>query len=403
MSEVIGLLIFAGSLLSLTLMGDLVCYLGVVVPPQRMCRAARPLSQCAYGLALMLSVVRLPFALLPYCGKLSTFFVLRTHFEHLWMQPSIQGVRLAGDFLNVPLTLGAFAFISRSSHLPLWLTISAGAEIIRLTAEKGSMMFSAVWQQLPHRRLAQALPFLPRYVDYYSRTAEDRLTCLYRALTVCTSVDQAAARKLAYFHAFRSVPDRLPLRTGLVRDVATGEVLIHNAWINDPWLLIGQALRRAPWLFDPRFLRRPFYYRTEANPAATRFVLQYAFLSPPYAWYQFGHEIKAARYTWFFRLARWFDRTWEKPVQADGSYEFDPLLRWLDRTRPDRSARPLWTDDEVIADVLERGALNPVLPALELAERYTYPLKYVEEVLRPRLLQAMAAATAAATGAGASQ
>jgi hypothetical protein len=288
--------------------------------------------------------------------------------------------------------------ISRASFIPAWLMISALIEIVRLAAEKGSMLFSAMWQHLPHRRLARVLRFLPRYVAYCACPDDDRLTILYRVLDQCASSDQETALKLAYFHAFRVVPDRFSLRTGVVRDVATGEIFIHRAWLNDPWLLIGQALRRAPWMFDPRFLRRPFYYRREANPVATRFVLQYAALTPPYAWYQFGHEIKAGRFTWYFRFARRFDQMREQPVRADGSYEFDPLLHWLDRAHADRSSRPLWTDDEVIA----RQASDPLSTTLELAERYTYPLKYVEEVLYPRLLQLKAETSAAATDSGAS-
>src|SRR5262245_30371060 len=86
---------------------------------------------------------------------------------------------------------------------------------------------------------------------------------------------------------------------------AKGEVFIHRNWTNDPWLLIGQGMRRAPWMFDPRYLRRPFYYRTESNRLATLFVLQHARYSPSYACYQFGHEIKAARYDFVYRCLRW--------------------------------------------------------------------------------------------------
>ena len=229
---------------------------------------------------------------------------------------------------------------------------------------------------------------------------DDRLTILCRVLDQMRlqSIKTVARQTGLLPRGFVVVPDRLSLRAGVVRDVATGEIFIHHAWLNDPWLLIGQALRRAPWMFDPRFLRRPFYYRAEANPVATRFVLQHTLLTPPYAWYQFGHEIKASRFTWFFRFAQRFDRMWEQPVRADGSYEFDPLLHWLDRTHADRSSRPLWTENQVMA----RQAFDPLLTTLELAERYTYPLKYVEEVLYPRLLQLKAEASAAATDSGAS-
>ena len=56
MPEIIALLVFAGSLLSLTLMGDLVCYLIVVVPRPGMLRISRRLSRRAYGLAQILSL-----------------------------------------------------------------------------------------------------------------------------------------------------------------------------------------------------------------------------------------------------------------------------------------------------------------------------------------------------------
>jgi hypothetical protein len=88
----------------------------------------------------------------------------------------------------------------------------------------------------------------------------------------------------------------------------------------------------------------------------------------------------------------------EHPVRADGSYEFDPLLHWLDRAHADRAAHPLWTDDEVLA----RHTAGPLPTTLELAERYTYPLKYIDEVLYPRLLQLKAEANAVATDSGAS-
>ena len=70
--------------------------------------ASRSLSHWAYRLAHILSVLRLPFALLPYCGKLIAFLLLRAHFENMWTHPVLQAVRLLGDFLNVPLTLSAF-------------------------------------------------------------------------------------------------------------------------------------------------------------------------------------------------------------------------------------------------------------------------------------------------------
>ena len=102
-----------------------------------------------------------------------------------------------------------------------------------------------------------------------SLASAQRLHCLIQLLKTRAASNPATALKLDYFQAFRVVPHTVRLRLGQVRDVAQGEVFIHARWVNDPWLLIGQALRRSPWLFDPRYLRRPFYYRTEANRLAT--------------------------------------------------------------------------------------------------------------------------------------
>jgi hypothetical protein len=111
---------------------------------------------------------------------------------------------------------------------------------------------------------------------------------------VCDDPD--LSRQVSYVRAFRIVPDSHPLEAGDVRDVATGEVFIHRSWTNDPFLLMGLAVRRGAWVFDPRYLRRPFYYRTESNYLATLAVWHAAPVCPPMALYQFGHEIKAARY-----------------------------------------------------------------------------------------------------------
>ena len=192
--------------------------------------------------------------------------------------------------------------------------------------------------------------------------------------------DSELARKLAYVHAFHIVPEQVGLRAGHVRDVARGEIFIHRRWTNDVWLLWGQVLRRSPWIFDPRYLRRPFYYRTESNRLMTLCVLQHARYSVPYAIFQFGHEIKAARYDAFYRLGQWLGFKLEGEVRADGTYEFDPLIRWL-RQESSATAYPLWTDDETIHHILTQCSNGETVSALDIAVRYTYPLKYVEEVL----------------------
>jgi hypothetical protein len=176
-----------------------------------------------------------------------------------------------------------------------------------------------------------------------------------------------------------------------VRDVARGEVFIHRRWTNDPWLLIGQALRRTPWFFDPRYLRRPFYYRTEANRLVTRFVLCHARHAWPYALFQFGHEIKAARHDAFYRVLRRVGANVEAKVCADGTFRFEPLMGWLEahaRRAVVLQPPPLWSDDEVIADIVRQGKAGERLTAFDVAARYTYPLKYVEEVLLPKINRA---------------
>jgi hypothetical protein len=199
-------------------------------------------------------------------------------------------------------------------------------------------------------------------------------------LRTLKTVEPEVAQKLAYFTGFRLVPDTLNLRAGRVRDVARGEIFIHLGWLNDPWLLKGLALRRTPWIFDPRWLRRPFYYRTEANPLVTCFVLRHWKYCPPYAWYQFGHQIKAARYKLFYELCRGLWRNLETPVLCDGAVEPEPLLHfWF---KLGRARRPLWSETEVRQAVTDM----PVeVSSEEIAVRFTLPLLYVKEVLRPRL------------------
>ena len=43
--------------------------------------------------------------------------------------------------------------------------------------------------------------------------------------------------------------------------------------------------------------------------------------------------------------------------------------------------RPLYSDDEVITEVLCRYNASETIAAQDIALHYTYPLKYVEEVL----------------------
>ena len=182
----------------------------------------------------------------------------------------MQILRLLGDVAN-------FLIIS-VCLLPLmpFAAICIMAEALRLMAEKGQMAWSGVWQHLPHRQIATRfnhwayLPmFLRRYCNYYRLSDTQRMIYILRVLRHANQNQPAAAQKLAYVTRFCIVPDDHGLRQAKVRDVAAGVIYIHQRWTNDPYLLIGVALRRSPWLFDPRYLRRPFYYRTEANGLMT--------------------------------------------------------------------------------------------------------------------------------------
>jgi len=199
--------------------------------------------------------------------------------------------------------------------------------------------------------------------------------------------DTDLSNRLDFMQAFRIVPLEYGLRGGHVRDVALGEVFIHRIWTNDPWLLVGMALRRAPWMFDPRYLRRPFYYMTEANRLATLLVLEHACYSPPYAIFQCGHEIRVARLHFFYGVLRWLGLDVEEKVAADGTFQFDQFIFWLTRRLgQDAPAKGyLCTDAEAIQDIQQHWKAGETPSAREIAVRYTYPMKYVEEVLSSAL------------------
>lgn len=345
----------------------------------------------------ILSLLRLPFAVLPYLLKLALQYFLKDAFEAFWIQYSVQAVRTAGDFFNLGCIAWIF-YLYLASHLPSWLallvSISAVAECVRLITEKGIMILSAFWQALPHRRIAQWMRGriysrpLQRYASYYVLTDAERLErsmSRLKALVKLRGTDQTAA-KMGNVTAFRIVPDGLGLRSGAVRDVARGEIFVHAGWSSNPDLLRGIALRRSPWIFDPRYLQRPFRYRTEANHLMTLLVFENARLCPLFAIYQFGHEIKSARYEIFFKVFRWSGVEIEPTVCADGINRPDVVARilvsgWAKATT---TQRPLWRDGEVIADLDGQ----PLPSALAIAERYTFPVQYVREVLIPKLLAA---------------
>lgn len=352
------------------------------------------LGSLLFAFALFLSLLRLPFALFPYLTKLLYVLLVRPYRIMPASSHYLDAIRTLGDFFNFGLTILLFRQANLSETAEPLVVFAVAAEGIRLFAEKGQLLFSATWQLLPHRRLAQwFIPhasrhsWLARYCAYYRLGDRERLQYIGQVIQNRARLNPAVRTKLAYFTAFRVMPDSYYLRAGAVRDVARGEVFIHRRWLNDPWLLIGLAMRRAPWIYDPRFLARPFYYRTGSNRLVTLFVLQNPRFSLPFTFYQFGHEIKAARYDLFFRLARWLGFELETRVSADGTYSFDPLLGWLQQRRREQPAqRPLCTDEELLKEVTAELRQGKQVTPLAVATRYTYPLLYVNQVLWPLLL-----------------
>jgi hypothetical protein len=347
------------------------------------------LSLWACRLAFVLALARLPFGLLPYLGKITLYSLSQGWLERHWHAYPTQAIRALGDLLNWALTSSLLLSVAQSPGLNLLCSLACAAEAIRLGTEKGTMALSAGWQLLPHRSIARRLtgtplePWFRGYCRYYALADEERLGVVLQKLRAWAAPHPQTMQKLRYVRAFRIVPEATGLRCGHVRDVARGEIFVHARWTNHPGLLYGLALRRSPWIFDPRYLPRPFLYRSQANRLMTLFVFENAALCPLYAIYQFGHEIKSARYEAFYRLLTWLGLPAEQPVRADGTYAFEPLASTLGLSARQAGARPLWSDEEVLRELDENSSLS----ALEIAQRYTYPLVYVEEVLLESLLK----------------
>ena len=363
-------------------------------------RTHKRVGEIAYIIACALSVLRLPLGLIPYLAKLLFFFALRKNFRRFWHSDTFHAFRLVGDLVNLGLVIALARIVSdysASKIVAFMIYIPVCAEFIRLILEKEQTAFSGIWQLLPHRRIASAwnAKKLTHYCHYYSLSDNDRMEHIICALKSQASADKDLSQKLEYIQSFRIVPRSSRLRTGLVRDVARGEVFIHRKWTNDPWLLIGQAIRRSPWIFDPRYLRRPFYYRSEANPILTVFVIQHAIYSPPFALYQLGHAIKNARYGLFFIVCHWLGINIESKVRADGTAEFEQFIQWLERRLGfddfEPIQRALWTENDVAVDVAKRLNNGEVISAMDIAAQYTYPLKYIEEVLLPQIVNSVLA------------
>ena len=289
---------------------ELTFYMFLIPDPSQKPLHVRPLDKhlgnIAYITAYILSLLRAPLGILPYLAKLFIFFLLKIRYESARSTYSREVINMLGDLVNLALTA---VLVFGTTGLPglqspifiLYLPIAA--EIVRLITERVPITFSAIWQLVPHRSIARAVQLhqqsnlfcqcfawcFARYCRYYALSDAGRARYLLQALKKRAVFDSDMSRRLEYLHAFRIVPLRHGLRSGSVRHVARGEVFIHSTWTNDPWLLAGTAIRRAPWMFDPRYLRRPFYYMTEANRLATLCVLQHARYSLPYAVFQFGH------------------------------------------------------------------------------------------------------------------
>jgi hypothetical protein len=383
---------------------ELVGYLFLIPDPVRPPIRERPLLKhfgtLAYGIAYVLSLLRAPLGLLPYLIKLWLILGLKIRYEARRTTYTRELLNMFGDIANLAGTWGIVWLIAGSPrlhwlviccYLPLW------AESVRLFAERVPIIFSAAWQLTPHRRIACLLlqhssqkrlwrP-LERYVYYYSLSDSDKAA--YVLETLKHQADSEVSERLAYLRAFRIVPQQQALRGGLVRDVARGEVFIHAIWTHDPWLLAGMALRRSPWSFDPRYLRRPFAYMSQANRVMSLFVLRNARYCLPYAVFQFGHEIRVARLHCFYVLLRWLGVDIERKVWVDGTFQNDQIIFWLKQRLTHNATltelRPLYSDEEVIAELTQTLSSGVHLSALEIAERYVYPLQYIEEVLIPTL------------------
>jgi hypothetical protein len=111
----------------------------------------------------------------------------------------------------------------------------------------------------------------------------------------------------------------------------------------------------------------------------TQVSLRRVLYGPPYAVFQFGHEIRVARLHLFYLVLRWLGADVEYKVNADGSFQFDQFICWLKNRFGCAQAlagqRPLYSDDEVIAEVLLSYNAGKTILAQDIASHYTYPLK----------------------------
>lgn len=344
------------------------------------------LAQLIHLSAYLLAPGRWPFTLLPWIGKRCFFLLFNKSAYQMWHSLPLQLARLLGEALNLSLTSSILIYWASSAPsrvIAFFASYLISTELLRLSAQKGQMVMSGVWQQIPHRRIAALLQawgfkqsFVQTYCHYYLASDEERLSLITAYLKQIAPSSPIARRRLRHFHGFQIVPDSHQLRSGHVRDVANGLVFVHRAWSNDPHLLIGQALRRSPWIFDPRELARPFRYRTQANCLMCAFVLQHMAWCAPYAYYQFGHEIKAAGHDLWLRLVWVLSFDQEDKVDSQGVFHFNE--------RP-ASVEQLWSESELFQALSERLKHGETLIAEQIAQEYTFPLLYIKEVVLPQL------------------
>lgn len=367
-------------------------------PPLREQPLLKHLGTLAYGISYVLSLLRAPLGLLPYLVKLWLHLGLKIRYEARRTTYARELLNMCSEIANLILTWELVRLIvgpARLQELVLLCYLPVWAESVRLLAERAPILFSAAWQLTPHRQIAHLLQqrswrVVQRYCRYYSLSDAERAAYALATLKHRAANDPEVAGRLAYLRAFQIVPQQQGLRGGLVRDVAQGEVFIHAVWTSDPWLLTGMALRRSPWSFDPRYQQRPFYYMGGANRTMSLFVLRHARYSLPYALFQFGHEIRVARLHCFYVLLRWLGADIERKVWADGTFQNDQCIFWLKQHLAHNVAltepHALYSDEEALAELAHTISTGVPLSAAEIAARYVYPLKYVEEVLLPQFM-----------------
>src|SRR5260221_3487547 len=185
-----------------------------------------------YGLAYMLSLLRLPFATLPYCVKLFGALALKKHYAVSHYLALVEAMRALGDFVNWGLGVVIMERIWISfPSIKVVLYASIGAEALRLFAEKGQIVVSACWQFLPHRQVANFLSqklsqhepqstlskHVLRYCQYYALDDENRIQYILNTLRCYAGNDPEAVAKLAYLTTLRIVPSSQGMRGGHVR------------------------------------------------------------------------------------------------------------------------------------------------------------------------------------------